>query len=254
MDNGLPDFSNTDYWTKKVHINDVWEEDPKKVKEEMKTHFERRFAASQGDRLQLDGVQFDTISRADNDLLTCRFGEDEINDARVLEDLWSKEIWPKGSNASFIALIPKVDSPVGLNDFRPISLIGCIYKDVSKLLSLRLKRVLPKDIHDSQFAFLGGRNMLDSAIVVNKVLEAAKKAKIPTIAFKVDYEKAYDSVSWEFLEYMMVRLNFCWKWIGWIMNYLRSASVSVLINGSPCEEFRMQRGLRQGILLLRSSF
>ncbi|XP_057419451.1 uncharacterized protein LOC130713677 [Lotus japonicus] len=129
---------------------------------------------------------------------------------RVLNEFWSRGVWPKGSNASFIALIPKVSSPLGLNDFRPISLIGCMYKVVSKILALR-----------------------------------QKKLKKETLIFKVDYEKAYDSVSWEFLEYMMGRMHFSRKWIQWIMSCLRSASVSVLVNGSPCEEFSMKRGLRQ---------
>jgi len=54
--------------------------------------------------------------------------------------------WPKGTNASFITLVPKVVNPQILNDFRPISLVGCVYKIVSKILSSRLKRVLDKVI------------------------------------------------------------------------------------------------------------
>ena len=64
--------------------------------------------------------------------------------------------------------------------------------------------------------------------------------------FKVDYEKAYDSVSWEFLTNMMRRLGFCNKWIHWIRGCLHSASVSILVNGSPTNQFNPQRGLRQG--------
>ena len=64
--------------------------------------------------------------------------------------------------------------------------------------------------------------------------------------FKVDYEKAYDSVSWDFLSYMLWRLGFCPKWIQWIEGYLKSVSVSVLVKGSPTTEFIPQRGLRQG--------
>lgn len=143
-------------------------------------------------------------------------------------------------------MIPKVNSPLGLNDFRPISLIGCMYKVLSKVLAVRLKKVLSKVISEDQFAFLGGRNMLDSVVVVNEMIHAAKKRKKPTLIFKVDYEKAYDSVSWEFLAYMMRRMHFCRKWIQWIMSCLKSSSVSVLVNGSPCEEFMMTKGLRQG--------
>ena len=63
---------------------------------------------------------------------------------------------------------------------------------------------------------------------------------------KVDYEKTYDSVEWDFLEYMMLRLGFDVKWIKWIKMCLNSATVSILINGCPTKEFRPLRGLRQG--------
>ena len=66
---------------------------------------------------------------------------------------------------------------------------------------------------------------------------------------KVDYEKVYDSIRWEFLYYMLHRLGFHNKWINWVKGCLKSTSVSVLVNGSPTEEFRPSRGLRQGDLL-----
>lgn len=96
---------------------------------------------------------------------------------KVMEDLWRRGAWTKGSNASFIALIPKVSFPLALNDSRPISLIGYVYKVVSKVLEIRIKKVLPKVIYENQFAFLGGRNMLDNVVMINEVINAAKKKK-----------------------------------------------------------------------------
>ena len=64
--------------------------------------------------------------------------------------------------------------------------------------------------------------------------------------FKVDFEKAYDSVSWGFLNYMMMRMGFSGKWRQWIYGCLSSATISILINGSPTSEFVPHRGLRQG--------
>jgi len=66
------------------------------------------------------------------------------------------------------------------------------------------------------------------------------------VIVKLDFEKAYDSVSWEFLFYMMGRLGLCGKWVQWIRVCLESATVSVLVNGSPTKEFKPTRGLRQG--------
>lgn len=152
----------------------------------------------------------------------------------------------KGGNSSFIALIPKVENHVALNDFCPISLICCMYKIVAKLLANRLRGVMNHIIDINQSAFIGGRQMLDSVLVANETIDEAKSKKKACLVFKVDFEKAYDSVNWSFLYYMMQRLGFCDKWIRWIKGCVESASVSILVNGSPTEEFKMGRGLRQG--------
>lgn len=62
----------------------------------------------------------------------------------------------------------------------------------------------------------------------------------------MDFEKAYDSVSWEFLDYMLGSMGFNMTWRKWIQECLGSSSVSVLVNGSPLEEFSVSKGLRQG--------
>ena len=121
-----------------------------------------------------------------------------------------------------------------------------MYKIISKILSLRLKRVLNKVIDPRQSAFLEGRGLLDSVLVANETLEEVKRKKKECVVFKVDYEKTYDSVSWEFIYYMLGRLGFCDKWIDWIKNCLESSSISVLVNGSPTTEFKPLKGLRQG--------
>lgn len=68
---------------------------------------------------------------------------------RMADEFHENGVWPRGLNASFIALIPKVDSPQGLNEFRPISLVNCIYKVISKVLANRLKRVIADVISES---------------------------------------------------------------------------------------------------------
>lgn len=66
------------------------------------------------------------------------------------------------------------------------------------------------------------------------------------LLFKVDFEKAFDSVNWNFLNDCMIQMGFGPKWCSWILNCLSSASISVIINGSLYKEFMMERGLRQG--------
>jgi len=127
---------------------------------------------------------------------------------KAVNEFADRGSWPRGSNASFICLVPKVDNPQQLSDFKPISLVGCLYKIISKVLSLRLKKVMTKLIDIRQSVFLEGRGLLDSVLVANEVLKEVKWRKKSCVYFKVDYEKAYDFVSWDFLYYMLGRLGF----------------------------------------------
>ncbi|GJX03841.1 RNA-directed DNA polymerase, eukaryota, reverse transcriptase zinc-binding domain protein, partial [Tanacetum coccineum] len=67
-----------------------------------------------------------------------------------------------------------------------------------------------------------------------------------TMIFKVDFEKAYDSVRWDYLDDVLKRFGFSEKWCGWIQNCLLSSKGSVIVNGSPTKEFQFHRGLKQG--------
>ena len=101
----------------------------------------------------------------------------------------------KGINSSFITLIPNKENPKGLIDYRPISLVGSIYKITAKLLSHRLKAVMPHIINETQSTFLSGRNILDGVLIANEVVDGWKKAKNKEPIIKLDFEKAYDSIN-----------------------------------------------------------
>nr|KYP75212.1 Retrovirus-related Pol polyprotein LINE-1 [Cajanus cajan] len=120
-----------------------------------------------------------------------------------------------------------------------------MYKILPKVLANRIKRVLSSIIDEQQSAFLEVWLMLHSVRVVNEIIDEAKRYKKPTIFFKVDFEKAYDSVCWHYLLYMLHRMGFNDKWVRWIKECLSSSKVSLLINGSLSEEFPLKHGLRQ---------
>lgn len=83
----------------------------------------------------------------------------------------------KGINATFIALIPKVSSPQRLNDFRPISLVGCMYKVLAKILANRLRIVIGSVVSDAQSAFVKGKHILDGILIANEVVDEARRYK-----------------------------------------------------------------------------
>ncbi|GKV43653.1 hypothetical protein SLEP1_g50917 [Rubroshorea leprosula] len=101
-------------------------------------------------------------------------------------------------------------------------------------------------IGPQQSTFIEGRQIIDGIIILNKVMHEAKNNKKPVLIFKADFEKAYDSVNWKFLDNMMSKFGFCPKWRTWIGECISSATVLILVNGSPTEEFQMEKGLRQG--------
>ena len=81
------------------------------------------------------------------------------------------------------------------------------------MLSRRNKKIIEKVICVTKDIFLSSRGLLDIVLVVNEVVDDLKRRRRSGVIVKLNFEKAYDSVSWEFLFYMIGRLGFCGKWI-----------------------------------------
>nr|GEY46794.1 RNA-directed DNA polymerase, eukaryota, reverse transcriptase zinc-binding domain protein [Tanacetum cinerariifolium] len=156
---------------------------------------------------------------------------------------------PRGSNSALITLMLKVQNPVLIKDFCPISLFGIQYKIIAKLLANRLTVVLDKVFSPVQSAFISARQILDGPLMVSEIIDWYKKQNKNLMIFKVDFEKAFDSVSWRYLDYVLSQIGFGDLWRTWIRSFLHSACRSILINGSPTAEFSLGRSLRQGGLL-----
>lgn len=161
--------------------------------------------------------------------------KDDIVD--FFNELHTKAALPKVFSAFFINLIPKNDNPQGLGEYRPICLIGCVHKILAKALASRLKRVLPNVILNCQSAFLDGRYILDGVVVVSQLVDLAKRNNEECLLFKVDFDKAFDCISWNVLFYMMERFGFNPGWIKWMNACICSSSLSLLVNDSPTKDF-----------------
>uniref|UniRef100_A0A0V0IVQ8 Putative ovule protein n=1 Tax=Solanum chacoense TaxID=4108 RepID=A0A0V0IVQ8_SOLCH len=164
----------------------------------------------------------------------------------AIQNFHDQGYFEKSFNATFIALIPKKVGASELKDFRPISLIGSLYKIISKILTERLKRVMPKLVYKQQMAFIKGRQIMDAILVANECVDVRTISKVPGILCKLDIEKAYDHLNWEFLWSTLRRMGFGNTWIKWMRFCMTTVKFSVLINGSPAGFFSSKRGLRQG--------
>lgn len=156
----------------------------------------------------------------------------------------------KWSNCTFIALIPKKINPQKVPNFRSISLVGCMYKVLSKVLANRLNRVMSKLIAETQSTFIKGRQIVDGILITNELVDEAKCRREDLLLFKVDFEKAYDLVEWDCLCLIMSKMNFPAMWRNWILERLSTTSMSVLVNGSSITEFQLGHGLLGGSYIL----
>nr|GEX06968.1 RNA-directed DNA polymerase, eukaryota, reverse transcriptase zinc-binding domain protein [Tanacetum cinerariifolium] len=97
-----------------------------------------------------------------------------------------------------------------------------------------------------QSTFILGRRILDGPLMLSEIMSWYRRKKQKPMILKVDFEKAFDIVSWKYLDHMISSLGFGCKWRRWIHMCLHSARASILVNGSPISEFSIKRGPRQG--------
>ncbi|XP_021725640.1 uncharacterized protein LOC110692867 [Chenopodium quinoa] len=151
-------------------------------------------------------------------------------------------------NRTFFTLLPKVDHPETPPQFRPIGLCNVLYKCIAKCLSHRLRRVLPSLISDTQNAFVPGRIMADNGLLAHELLSFmnSSNSKACSAALKLDMNKAYDRVNWEFLWEVLRRFGFPPYWVHILQQCVTTVSYQILVNGSPSRPFKPKCGLRQG--------
>jgi hypothetical protein len=155
---------------------------------------------------------------------------------------------PDGWNSTTIVMIPKVDNPDKVSQFRPISLCNVVYKVISKMLAARLKNYLSEIISDHQSAFVPGRLISDNILLAYESIHTMKnkKGKKGLCAVKLDMHKAYDRVEWRYLEKIMLKLGFARRWVDMIMACVSSVEYNIRFNSMETEWFKPSRGLRQG--------
>ncbi|GKA81473.1 RNA-directed DNA polymerase, eukaryota, partial [Tanacetum coccineum] len=261
-----------------IFVDGFWCTDPDKIKKAFLNHFEARFKKPVPYRFKINFQFPKKLIQSQVDDLEREVSREEIKAAvwncgenkspgpdgytfEFLKKYWAvigpdiseavdyffvKGTFPKGCNSSFITLIPKVLDAKLVSEFRPICLIGCVYKIVTKILANRLMEVISELVSDTQSAFVAGRQILDGPFILDELIHWCKRRNKQAMFFKVDFAKAYDSIRWDYLLDVLEAFGFGPVWRSWILGSLNSSKASILVNGSPSNEFTFHCGLKQG--------
>ncbi|RVW82341.1 Transposon TX1 uncharacterized 149 kDa protein [Vitis vinifera] len=262
----------------RIKVNGEWLVEEQEVREGVVNSFQQLLTEDMGWQADIGSIPVGCISLQDAESLETPFAENEIHSALMemngdkapgpdgftvafWQDAWDfakeeimemfKEFhehssFVKSLNNTFLVLIPKKSGAENLGDFRPISLVGGLYKLLAKVLANRLKKVIGKVVSIAQNAFVKGRQILDASLIANEVIDSWQKRKEKGLICKLDIEKAYDSINWKFLMKVLQKMGFGPKWMGWMWSCVSSAKFSILVNGVPAGFFPSTRGLRQG--------
>ncbi len=142
----------------------------------------------------------------------------EIKHQAGMDSLWQvSRFFGTLLNSTLIALIPKKVGASEVKDYRLISLVGSVFKIMAKMLANMLKLVLGEILSKSQ-----GRQILDYVPIANECVDNRLKSGTPKVLCKLDLEKAYDNVNWNFFLYMLER------WRSWIHFYISIVKFSIL--------------------------
>ncbi|GJS62972.1 RNA-directed DNA polymerase, eukaryota [Tanacetum coccineum] len=237
---GIVNRKRSNLAVKGVMVDGDWIDDPNHVKSEFCSHFASRFQRPGDSRSRINFPFPNQLNSEQATSLETPISIDEIKSAvwacgenkspgpdgftfEFFRRFWDvigtdfclavkwffdHNMFAKGCNSSFITLIPKINDPKFVNEYRPICLIGSLYKVVTKILAIRLGSVIDNLISEVQSAFLPKRQILDGPFVINEVLSWCKHKRRQAMIFKVDFAKAYDSVRWDFLDDVLLSFGF----------------------------------------------
>ncbi|RVW38032.1 LINE-1 retrotransposable element ORF2 protein [Vitis vinifera] len=204
----------------------------KSIKEEILRYFEKLYTSPSGESWRVEGLDWSPISGESAFRLESPFTEEEIFKAIFQMDR-DKAPGPDG----FTIAVFQDCWEVIKED---------LVKIIAKVLAGRIRGVLHETIHSTQGAFVQGRQILDAVLIANEIVDEKRRSGEEGVVFKIDFEKAYDHVSWDFLDHVLEMKGFGIRWRKWMRGCLSSVSFAVLVNGNAKGWVKASRGLRQG--------
>ena len=248
------------YFTKLLGHESILDNDMKEARamffQSIKGNVSQQVAMSIEEDIREEEVEY-VLSHLANDKspgwdgITNEFFKSFVQDLKgplttIFQEVWSSGNMPNSWKIGLIKLIPKVASPTSFGQWRPISLMGGLYKIFTKVIANRLQKVLPSIIHPMQYGFIAGRDILHNILNVQMVVDYAKESKQEIVMIQLDIEKAYDHVNWSFLAQLMSEMGFGTR-MSRLSFMLGLGAVShVMLNGGVTKAISLTRSVRQG--------
>ncbi|RVW93614.1 Transposon TX1 uncharacterized 149 kDa protein [Vitis vinifera] len=211
----------------RIKINGMWLSEEQEVREGVANAYQQMLSKDSGWKTDIGRLQLEQNSQQEAENLEIPFSKTEVHSAlmemngdkaprpdgftmafwqscldfvkeeilEMFKEFHEQSYFLKSLNNTFLVLIPKKGGAEDLGDFRPISLLGGLYKLLAKVLANRLKRVLGKVVSPTQNTFVLGRQILDASLIANEVIDSWQKRKEKGLICKLDIEKAYDSIN-----------------------------------------------------------
>lgn len=145
-----------------------------------------------------------------------------------------------------ISLLDKGKDRTLLKNWRPISLLNTDYKIATKAIANRFIKFLPKLIDPNQVGYIKGRNITDNIRTTIDIINYLKDKEQPGVIINIDFEKAFDSVNWNFMLSTLEKFNFGPSLIKWIKTFYTNIFSCITNSGFTSKYFQIARGVRQG--------
>ena len=152
---------------------------------------------------------------------------------RLFESFHSRSADLERINRAHVVLLPKKNGLPAPSSFQPISLQNCSIKAICKALTTRLQYQIHKIIDVDQTGFISGRNISENFVYATELVQTCCRRQAPCVVLKLDFAKAFDSVSWASLRDVMIARGFPPIWCEWMDGIFSSSRSAVLLNGIP---------------------
>jgi hypothetical protein len=265
----------------KLEVNNKEIIDEKEINENIKDYYQQLYSKTDCNMQLLDDISIDLPKLSENDMIKTNGSITETEALKALKTLsngktpgidglttdFYKFFWnnikslvlqsinyaykkgemSKDQKLGIISLSPKKNKiRLLLKNWRPITLLTVDYKIIAKCLAIRLEDILPHYISQNQFGYVKDRYIGENIRCVIDINEICKNNNIQGLALQIDFEKAFDSISWDYMFKTLEKMNFGEDFIKWVKILYKNTKSKVINNGNLTNSFDLQRGVHQG--------